>query len=43
MPKALDISKDEVRVGHVDVALLDVFIEKKVFEITHPPEAEPPA
>lgn len=35
IPKALDILVDEVRVGHVDKELLDVFIEKKVYEIAH--------
>jgi HD-GYP domain-containing protein (c-di-GMP phosphodiesterase class II) len=35
IPKALDILVDEVRVGHVDKDLLDVFIQKKVFEVGH--------
>jgi HD-GYP domain-containing protein (c-di-GMP phosphodiesterase class II) len=35
VPKALDILVDEVRVGHVDKDLLDVFIQKKVYEIGH--------
>lgn len=32
VPKALDILVDEVRVGHVDKDLLDVFIQKRVYE-----------
>jgi HD-GYP domain-containing protein (c-di-GMP phosphodiesterase class II) len=41
VPKALDILVDEVRMGHVDQDLLDVFIEKKVYEAVN--QGEPNA
>jgi HD-GYP domain-containing protein (c-di-GMP phosphodiesterase class II) len=36
VPRALDILRDEVKQGKLDPVLLDIFIERKIYEITAP-------
>jgi HD-GYP domain-containing protein (c-di-GMP phosphodiesterase class II) len=41
VPKALDILHDEVKRGALDPELLDVFVQRRVFEIVTPPNGQP--